>query len=161
MIRMIVWLLLIFMQFKPQPYQTVEVEEIKIATVVTNDFVQKPITKIEVHTIEKNESLYSDEEIDLLTLVMLAEAEGESEEGKRLVVDTILNRVDSEHFPDSISEVIYQKNQFSSMWNGRKNQVTITDEARALVCDELEEHDNTEVIFFTAGNYGRYGEPLY
>ena len=47
----------------------------------------------------------------------MAEAEGECEEGKRLVIDTILNRVDSEHFPDTVYEVIYQPNQFSSMWN--------------------------------------------
>lgn len=40
----------------------------------------------------------SKEDVELIALVTMAEAEGECEEGKRLVIDTILNRVDSEHF---------------------------------------------------------------
>ena len=60
----------------------------------------------------------SKEDVELIALVTMAEAEGECEEGKRLVIDTILNRVDSEHFPDTVYDVIYQPNQFSSMWNG-------------------------------------------
>ena len=61
----------------------------------------------------------SKEDVELIALVTMAEAEGECEEGKRLVIDTILNRVDSEHFPDTVYEVIYQPNQFSSMWNDK------------------------------------------
>ena len=35
-----------------------------------------------------------------------------SDEGKRLVIDTVLNRVDSKYFPDTIHDVIYQKGHF-------------------------------------------------
>lgn len=51
--------------------------------------------------------IYSEDEIELLALVTVAEAEGESEYGKRLVIDTILNRVDAKSFPNTIRGVIY------------------------------------------------------
>ena len=66
---------------------------------------------------EEEENLLSYEDISLIALVTMAEAEGECEEGKRLVIDTILNRVDSEHFPNNVYDVVYQRNQFSSIWN--------------------------------------------
>lgn len=104
---------------------------------------------------------YTDEEIYLLALVTLAEAEGECEEGKRLVIDTILNRIDSSHFPDTVEEVIYQPHQFSSMWNGRYERVTVTDDICELVREEINNRQNSEVIFFTAGKYSRYGVPMF
>ena len=70
-----------------------------------------------IRTIEKPR--FSDEEIDLIALVTMAEAEGESELGKRLVIDTILNRVDAETHPNTVHDVIYQNGQFTSMTNGR------------------------------------------
>lgn len=39
----------------------------------------------------------SDADIELLALLTMAEAEGECEEGQRLVIDTVLNRVDNPH----------------------------------------------------------------
>lgn len=105
--------------------------------------------------------LYSEADIELLALVTMAEAEGEPEEGKRLVIDTILNRVDSEHFPDTIHDVIYQKNQFTSMWNGRVDRCTVNDYVINLVREEVESRTNHDVIFFTAGAYGKYGTPMF
>ena len=59
----------------------------------------------------------SEEEIELIARITWCEAGAECEEGKRLVIDTILNRVDSDHFPDSIEGVIFQPNQFSPVSN--------------------------------------------
>ena len=103
----------------------------------------------------------SEEDIDLIALVTMAEAEGESEYGKRLVIDTVLNRVDSEHYPDTVFGVVYQPSQFSSMWNGRVDRCCVTDEICQLVREELLERQNYEVIFFTAGGYGKYGTPMF
>ena len=59
------------------------------------------------------DTLLPREDIELIALVTMAEAEGECEEGKRLVIDTpILNRVDSVYFPDTVYGVVYQANQF-------------------------------------------------
>lgn len=117
------------------------------------------ITEEEIEEPEKFS--ITEEEIDLIALVTMAEAEGECEEGKRLVIDTILNRVDSIYWPDTVIEVIYQPHQFTSMWNGRVERCYVTDEIRQLVKEELVSRTNYDVVFFTAGRYGKYGKPMF
>lgn len=111
--------------------------------------------------IEKTEELATQYEKDLIAIVTMGEAEGESEEGKRLVIDTILNRVDSEYFPDTIEEVIYQPYQFEAMWNGRIYESYDMTGLYDIIDEELEDRLNSDVIFFTAGRYGNYGTPLF
>lgn len=102
----------------------------------------------------------SEEDILLLALVTMAEAENQSEYGQRLVIDTILNRVDMIHFPDTIHSVIYQKNQFTSMWNGRFDRCFIQEDIKQLVMEEVISRTNNEVVFFRTGRYSSYGVPL-
>lgn len=123
--------------------------------------VLTPIKEPEIQETVSPEDLVSEDDIELIALVTMAEAEGECEEGKRLVIDTILNRVDSEHFPDTISDVIYQPNQFTSMWNGRLSRCEVRDDICVLVREELNSRTNYDVIFFTAGRYSNYGVPLF
>lgn len=118
-----------------------------------------PVVMIE--QLEEEEELLPYEDISLIALVTMAEAEGECEEGKRLVIDTILNRVDSEHFPDSVYDVIYQRSQFSSIWNGRIDRCEVKEDICELVREELKSRTNTDVIFFTAGEYSKYGVPMF
>lgn len=105
--------------------------------------------------------IISDDELELLALVTMAEAEDESELGKRLVIDTVLNRVDSSHFPNTITDVIYQKHQFTSMWNGRYKKTYVDDYVRNLVLEELKDRTNSDVIFFRMDRYSDYGTPLF
>lgn len=102
-----------------------------------------------------------EEDLELLALVVVAEAEGESELGQRLVCDTILNRVDSPYFPDTISDVIWQRNQYESMWNGRANRCVVTDAIRNLVRQEYDSRQNNDVVFFRTNHYSTYGSPLF
>lgn len=124
-------------------------------------YSQNPAKIIEIKTLEKEK--YSKEDIELIALVTMAEAEGESEQGKRLVIDTILNRVDSEdsYMPDTVYDVVYQKGAFSSMWNGRVDRVEVTDEVIQLVREEMESRTNYDVLYFHANKYGKYGTPLF
>lgn len=117
---------------------------------------------IEQQTLIKqaDEVTMSQEDIELIALVTMAEAEGECEEGKRLVIDTILNRVDHERFPNTVSDVIYQPNQFTSMHNGRVDRCYVDNDICKLVREELNSRTNTDVIFFHAGKYSNYGTPL-
>lgn len=103
---------------------------------------------------------YSNEELVLMAQITVAEAEGESEYGKRLVIDTILNRKDSGYFPDTVTEVIYQPNQFSCIANGRFDRVKADGETVDLVVQEIKDRSNYDVIFFCAGGYSAYGTPL-
>ena len=121
------------------------------------------LSKVERHYIScaVEELPLTDDEIELIALVTMAEAEGESEEGKRLVIDTILNRVDSLYFPDTVYDVIYETNAFESMWNGRVDVCYVDDYICRLVREESINRTNYDVVFFTAGKYGRYGVPMF
>lgn len=62
----------------------------------------------------------SQEEKQILLKIAMAEAEGEGTSGKAYVMRVVLNRVQSEEFPNTIKKVVFQKNQFSSVKdNGR------------------------------------------
>lgn len=127
-----------------------EKEAVKVQPVVTQE-------KVKVN----NDISVSREDIELIALCTMGEAEGESEYGQRLVIDTILNRLDDKRFPDTISEVIYQPNQFECMWNGRIERCEITEEMCKLVREELQNRTNNDVMLFQMYNYSQWGTPLF
>lgn len=142
--------------------ETVPVETSTETTTVTAvEPTESETTTTTVVTETIPELSVSDADIDLLARVTMAEAEGECEEGQRLVIDTILNRVDSGYFPNTIRGVIYQRGQFTCMTNGRINKCYVREDIRQLVIEELQSRTNYEVMYFTAGGYGRYGTPLF
>lgn len=134
-------------------------EEIQESETETFIFEESTTEVESTHTADVR--IISDDELELLALVTMAEAEDESELGKRLVIDTVLNRVDSSHFPNTITDVIYQKHQFTSMWNGRYKKTYVDDYVRNLVLEELKDRTNSDVIFFRMDRYSDYGTPLF
>ena len=136
-----------------------KIEEMITDEVETVNIVE-PIIEAE-ETVDEPIISVSNEDIELLALITMAEAEGENEEGKRMVIDTILNRVDSERFDNTISEVIYAPNQFTSMWNGRVDECYVADDIYQLVIEELTNRTNYDVLYFTAYQYGAYGTPMF
>lgn len=77
---------------------------------------------------EVQSSPFSGEDEYLLVKIAMAEAEGEDVDGKALVILTVLNRVGSDEFPDTIYDVIYQPDQFSPVGSGRFDAVEPSDE---------------------------------
>ena len=69
---------------------------------------------------------YSEEEIQILAKCVEAEAGEENFNAQEYITKVILNRVKSSQFPNSISEVIYQRRgkipQFSVAYNGMMNR---------------------------------------
>lgn len=45
--------------------------------------------------------------------LIYGEARGESDAGKRAVIETALNRVESKYYPDNLCDVVFQDKQFS------------------------------------------------
>ena len=121
----------------------------------------QPVSKKVISPVLKPKPKMSVKDIELIALVTMAEAEGESEKGKRLVIDTILNRVKSPNFPNTIYNVIYQPNQFTSMWTKRVTRCRVQDDICKLVEEELESQVNYDAVFFTAGHYSKYGVPMF
>ena len=120
-----------------------------------------PVVQPEEPMEEPDAVTLTQEEIDLIALCVMAEAEGEPEEGQRLVIDTILNRVDDPRFPDNVHDVIYQKNQFAGMYGERIERCYVKEELVQLVREELENRTNSEVVFFRTSHYHSYGVPLF
>lgn len=127
----------------------------------SENYSSEPIA-LEIRTeLEPIEPLASEEDIELLALLAMTEAEGENEEGQRLVIDVALNRVDDPHFPDTVYDVVYQENQFSGMYGERLARCYVTDEFVQLVREELENRTNYDVIFFRTEHYHSYGVPMF
>lgn len=74
-----------------------------------------PVEEPEVEEF-KSYYTYTEEELDLLSRLIYSEGGTESYETKLKIGSVVMNRVsdlDSPDFPDTIREVIYQKNQFA------------------------------------------------
>jgi N-acetylmuramoyl-L-alanine amidase len=134
-----------------------ETEEVPVVTTTCD--TSEPLF-VEV-TTEPDEALMSQKDIELIALVTMAEAEGESEYGKRLVIDTILNRMDSPYWPDTASGVIWEQDQFTSVWNGRLDRCYVRDDICQLVREELVSRTNNDVVFFRTGYFSTYGQPMF
>ena len=137
----------------------------KIPVEKTVETTPKPKTVDIQGVIEKQKSepeiSMSKDDMKLIAQMTMAEAEGESEYGKRLVIDTILNRVDSSTFPDTVYDVLYQPYQFSSIKDGRFARCHVKKELYELVVEEVHNRTNYDVIFFRTGHYSKYGTPLF
>ena len=66
---------------------------------------------------------WSAQESYLFAKIAMAEAEGCNTQTKTLIIMSVLNRVWSDEFPDTIKDVIFQENQFSPIDNGRWDRV--------------------------------------
>lgn len=84
-------------------------------------------------------STISASERELLERLVEAEAKGESLVGKIAVVNVVLNRVRDEDFPDTITEVIFQKGQFSPVSNNSIHNQTPSEESRLAVQKAVDE----------------------
>lgn len=71
------------------------------------------------------------EDVMLLARVVNGEAEAEPYNGKVAVAAVILNRVESDQFPNSLAGVIYQPHAFESITNGVANRTPTADSIKA------------------------------
>ena len=78
----------------PETTQSLQIEEIAVPE-------HKPVYN------------YTEEELDLLARLIYSEGGIESYETQLKIGSVVMNRVDDPYFPNTIREVIYQKNQFS------------------------------------------------
>lgn len=136
------------------------IEEEPIVEVVEPEDIQET-EEVVIEEPSVKEVKLSDEDVELIAKIAMAESRGESEEGQRLVIDTILNRMDHERFPSTAHDVIYQKNQFSTANSRTLKRVTATKELCQLVREEATARTNSDVVFFRTKHYSRYGTPVF
>ena len=100
----------------------------------------------------------SADDYEALLRIVEAEAGGEDENGKLLVANVVLNRVKHDKFPDTIEEVIMQRDkgttQFSPVANGKFYTVEVTDETIDVVNRALCGEDISQgALYFAARKY--------
>lgn len=90
----------------------------------------------------------TNEDLLLLSKLVTGEARGESYEGQVAVAAVVINRVKDPRFPDSIKDVIYQKNAFSVVSDGSINMQP-TESAYNAAIEALYGKDPTnKAVFF-------------
>ena len=132
---------------------------------------EKPqIQENEIEVVGEHEPLDIDEalgdeefcdSLEILACCVEAEAGNQDLLGKRLVCDVILNRVDSPRFPDTIEGVVSQKYHFTTFWDGTMSSIEPSDETFKAIQLELDERTDSEILFFTAGDYNTFCVPAY
>lgn len=75
--------------------------------------------------ILSGDRFYNAEDLDLIARVIRHEAGNQPLKGKIAVGNVILHRVASRQFPNSVSGVLYQKNQFTGATNCKANEASI------------------------------------
>jgi N-acetylmuramoyl-L-alanine amidase len=104
--------------------------------------------RMENNKSEKVEIDLSDADIDLLARIVRAEAQTEPFEGKVAVADVVLNRVESNKFPNTIKEVIYAPGQFQPVANGEIHKPADEESIEAVLTALTDNGDIAEDALF-------------
>lgn len=103
---------------------------------------------LEVFNREAQQLYITGEDIDLMAKLVSAESIGEPYAGKVAVASVVLNRTLDPHFPNTIKEVIFQKNAFSCVKNGKIN-ANANQDCYNAVYDAIRGADPTnDALFF-------------
>ncbi len=119
---------------------------------------------VNVQTVEQKQAfLFDEEEVEILKRIVEAEAGNQDEDGRLLVANVILNRVESEKFPDTVKEVVFQEEkgvcQFSPVSNGRIWRVKVSEKTSAAVERALNGEDISDgALYFAARKYADDGK---
>lgn len=100
----------------------------------------------------------SNEEYEILLRITEAEAGGEDELGRIMVVHTILNRVASKKFPNTVKDVVFQTNssgtyQYTPITNGRYFKITPSESTKTAV--------NKAIELYTSGTDESFGAEFF
>ena len=134
-----------------------EVTSRSVFGILTNSTSKQRIVNVSV--MERNYIIdITQQDYDNMLRIVEAEAGGEDRTGKLLVANVILNRVEDENFPDTVTDVIFQKEkgvcQFSPVSDGRFYTVDVSEETIQAVNAALYGEDCSEgALYFMARKY--------
>lgn len=141
---------------------TVTKEVMRIDNEITGN---RPV--LEITSLNRKDEIILDEE-DKMILYKIVEAEAGSEDrtGKILVANVVLNRVQSETFPDTVEAVVYQQDegvvQFSPVANGSFDRAVPDEDTIEAVDAALAGEDYSNgALYFVAREYADTGNLLW
>lgn len=152
------------MDHAPVPIPGLSVPQKEIHTGEENVETEIPTEESEVASAAiEEESCFNLNENDYHVLLKIVEAEAGTEDltGKMLVANVVMNRVNSDIFPDTVTEVVYQKHhgnaQFSPTADGRIHTVTVSEETTEAVRRVLQGEDHSKGALFFRSSYCKSG----
>lgn len=109
---------------------------------------------------EEPQPVYADASVseyegDLLERILWAEANDQSFDGQKAVVEVIFNRLRSPEWPDTIEGVLSQKGQFAT-WKSR-NKVRPTEVQSDVISEVLRETETVipaDYVYFSTKKHG-------
>ena len=131
--------------------------------VITEDNVETEIPTEETaeQTAVENSFSLEDQEYQVLLKIVEAEAGCEDTEGKMLVANVVMNRVRNGYFPNTVTEVVYQRQdgteQFSPVSDGRIDRVNVSQETVDAVARVLNGEDISQGALFFRSVRSRSG----
>lgn len=109
---------------------------------------KKENTTTRSHSYSNIVKSLSKNDISMLERIVEAEATGGDIQSKTHIASVILNRIQSDEFPDTVEGVIFQRNgntvQFAPIKDGRYYKVNITEETKQAVKYVLENGDTAK-----------------
>lgn len=102
---------------------------------------------VEVFSYDTKNLYITESDIELMAKLIYAESIGEPYDGKVAVASVVLNRVINPSFPNSIKEVIFQKNAFSCVKNGEIKAIP-NQACYNAVYDAIKGYDPTNKALF-------------
>ena len=126
---------------------------------VASDSQAMPRTQKQAVSVQSNDSI-TEEDYEVLLRIVQAEAGICDDVGKILVANVILNRLESSQFPDSITEIVYQKSQFSPVSDGSINTVEVTQQTRDCVRRALAGEDYSQGALYFMHREGSHSQAV-
>lgn len=137
--------------------EAVEKEVLMQAQQAKKEAAEKERQKQESLKRERAVVSYSESDYEVLTRIVQAEAGICDERGKILVANVIINRVRSDEFPDNITDVVYERSQFSPVLDGTINTCKVTKQTIDCVDRALagEDYSQGALYFMNRGGSER------
>ena len=117
-------------------------------------------TTAEPHKCSWADISLNDEEYRLLCTTVFCEAGNQTVETQTMVALTILNRINSDIFPNTVREVVYQDEQFAvTKWDDFENYGW-TESVTAAVKNALADNEHPDdMYYFRTLHYHTFGTP--
>lgn len=117
--------------------------------------ISSPERKVDYDVLVNKKTVFLDNEsIEILCRIVEAESGTEDVEGRMLVANVVLNRVESRRFPNTVKEVVFQGDgenyQFSPVASGRYYRVNVSEKTREAVARVLSGEDFSQGALFFA-----------
>lgn len=111
--------------------------ELKQATVVLQERAEASALAKAAAVKARRACDFTDEEVTMMEYIIQQEVRGASLKHKRIIANVIVNRVNSDSFPDSIEGVLFQKGQFTSAQNYYNRKYKPDEDTKRAVLEVL------------------------